>query len=678
MPSRPLSPSRSSVPSAAAPSAPLARPHCSIVPPYMLETLAASDDPLLAAQAQATLDVEAELLPGRRTAGLRPDRPRTVRPRLAPGTSAGPVRSIYDAKHGTTLPGLLVRSEGQPPTGDQGVTEAYDGLGATWQLWQQAYGRNSLDGKGLPLVASVHFSTDYDNAFWDGTQMVFGDGDGVIFLPFTRSVDVIGHELAHGVTQYTSGLNYQDQSGALNESVSDVFGVLVKQRLLGQTADQADWLVGAELLAPGVNGVALRSMAAPGTAYDDPRLGKDPQPAHMSGYVDTADDNGGVHINSGIPNKAFHVVATTLGGHAWEVAGQVWFDTITGDISADCDFATFARLTVAAATARHGAGSEVVGAVKAGWDAVGLGTAAPAPSVPATTATPAPVEPGPTPTPQPQPGPTPTPAPQPAPSPTPGPATQVSVRRTGGLAGRTVERTVALGDLPTHDARAWHSLLADDGLPALAEQLADRPQQPDTYCYGVQCEVPALDVQLPELELPDEVRSLLERTLGPPATSENGRLRSAHDRARAPRPAPRALRRPVDESRCAGPTTTCSGTSTTPCTSSCSTPRSITGWCARPASTSVSPRCSGSSPSRRLRYFARSARSRALSRSGCRWPASAAPAWCCTLGLFVAAVETAAHLEWVQVYIDRESRRPTPVPDVARAAFDRCLAGRVQ
>ena len=161
------------------------------------------------------------------------------------------MRAIHDAEHGTTLPGTLVRSEGDPDTGDQAVTEAYDGLGDTWQLWQQAYGRNSLDGKGLPLVASVHFGTNYDNAFWDGTQMVFGDGDGVIFLPFTRSVDVIGHELAHGVTQYTSGLNYQDQSGALNESVSDVFGVLVKQRLLGQTADQADWLIGAELLAPG-------------------------------------------------------------------------------------------------------------------------------------------------------------------------------------------------------------------------------------------------------------------------------------------------------------------------------------------------------------------------------------------------------------------------------------------
>ena len=342
----------------------------------------------------------------------------------------------------------------------------------------------------------MHFGTNYDNAFWDGTQMVFGDGDGVVFLPFTRSVDVIGHELAHGVTQYTSGLNYQGQSGALNESVSDVFGVLVKQRLLGQSADQADWLVGAELLAPGVNGVALRSMAAPGTAYDDPRLGKDPQPAHLRDYVDTTDDNGGVHINSGIPNKAFHVVATTLGGNAWEVAGQVWVDTITGDISADCDFATFARLTVAAATARHGADCEVVSAVRAGWDAVGVASGAAAPLDPASTTDPdggsarrrAPVSPG--------------------------PATEVSVRRTGGFAGRTVERTVALGELPNGDARAWHSLLADDGLPALAEQVADRPRMPDTYCYGVRCEMPPLDLELPELELTDDVRSLLERTLG--------------------------------------------------------------------------------------------------------------------------------------------------------------------
>ena len=435
---------------------------------------------------------------------LRPDR-RTHQATATAGAGhhgrAGARRPRREARHHPA--GHAGALRGPAAHRRPGVTEAYDGLGATWQLWQEAYGRNSLDGKGLPLVASVHFGTDYDNAFWDGTQMVFGDGDGVIFLPFTRSVDVIGHELAHGVTQYTSGLNYQDQSGALNESVSDVFGVLVKQRLLGQSADQADWLVGAELLAPGVNGVALRSMAAPGTAYDDPRLGKDPQPAHMSGYVDTTDDNGGVHINSGIPNKAFHVVATTLGGNAWEVAGQVWVDTITGDISADCDFATFARLTVAAATARHGADSEVVAAVKAG-----LGCRGARHRCRRTVRS--------------RHRPTPDPASDARPGsdsglgPAPGPATQVSVRRTGGFAGRTVERTVALGELPKRDARAWHSLLADDGLPALAD-AARRPPAAARHLLlrraAARC--PPLDLQLPELELPDDVRSLLERTLRP-------------------------------------------------------------------------------------------------------------------------------------------------------------------
>jgi len=467
-------------------------PHqCSIVPPYLLEALAASDDPAVAAWARATLVADDDLRRSRRTAELR--RPRATAtpapsPRPERGTAEGPQRAVHDAKNGTTLPGELVRAEGGPATTDQEVTEAYDGLGATWGLWQEVYGRNSLDGKGLPLVATVHYGSNYDNAFWDGTQMVFGDGDGVIFQPFTRSLDVIGHELAHGVTQYTSGLNYQDQSGALNESVSDVFGVLVKQRLLGQGADEADWLVGAELLADDVKGVALRSMAAPGTAYDDPRLGKDPQPAHLRDYVETTDDNGGVHINSGIPNKAFHVLATTLGGNAWEVAGQVWVDTITGDISADCDFATFAALTVTAAGARHGAESDVAAAVRAAWEAVGVTPGASTTQVPAGDGG------------------------AEAPS-APAPSTAVNVRRTGGFAGRTLERTVILDELPNGDTAAWQSLLADDRLTVIAREAATTRRMPDAFCYGVRCEAPPLDVELPEPQLSDDVRGLFERTL---------------------------------------------------------------------------------------------------------------------------------------------------------------------
>ncbi len=480
-------------------------PLCSIVPPYVLEAMRASGDPTLVAHADATLAFDARFRLGLRTAEARPRPPRRpAAARVAPGTSAGPVRVVHDARQGTTLPGVVVRSEGHPPTGDRGVTEAYDGLGATWELWQNAYERTSLDGKGLPLLASVHFSRNYDNAFWDGSQMVFGDGDGVVFLPFTRSLDVIGHELAHGVTQYTAGLNYQGQSGALNESVSDVFGVLVKQRALGQDAGSADWLIGAELLAPGVKGVALRSMAAPGTAYDDPRLGTDPQPAHFDHYVDTTDDNGGVHINSGIPNKAFHVLATTLGGPAWEVAGQIWFDTITGEIKADCDFTTFAGLTVAAASARFGADGAEVAAVQAGWDAVGVPYAGPPAGQ-----TPAPMtgEAG---------GVSGDPAPE---RPTEGegaptPQTQVSVRRTGGFAGLRRERTVALAELPERDARAWRGLLAQDRLQELAVENDSGPAHPDTFCYGVRCDLPPLDVEIQEPDLSEEVRSLFERTLG--------------------------------------------------------------------------------------------------------------------------------------------------------------------
>jgi Zn-dependent metalloprotease len=228
-------------------------------------------------------------------------------------------------------------------------------------------------------VASVHYGRDYDNAFWDGRQMVFGDGDGIYFNRFTANVDVIAHELAHGLTQYSAGLTYVGQSGALNESVSDVWGAVVRQWVLGQQAREADWLIGAGLFTDRVRGVALRSMAAPGTAYDDPALGKDPQPGHMDDYVqlphDAQNDNGGVHINSGIPNRAFHLFATSLGGSSWERAGLVWHDTMTtpGLVPRDVEFAGFATATVRCAARRYGAGSEVEEALRAAWDAVGLG-----------------------------------------------------------------------------------------------------------------------------------------------------------------------------------------------------------------------------------------------------------------------------------------------------------------
>jgi Zn-dependent metalloprotease len=344
---------------------------CTIVPPHVLDRLAQHEDPALAGPARRTLERDALERTHRRLTTVI-GAPSVAAPADAAGDK--PHRTIHDARHHQDLPGRKVRGEGDAPGKDATVNRAYAGLGATFDLYLQAYGRNSINGEGLPLDATVHFDRDYNNAFWNGEQMVFGDGDGEIFLDFTIPVDVIGHELTHGVTQYTANLTYFGQSGALNESLSDVFGSLIKQYTLGQTAAEADWLIGAGLLAPRVTGTALRSMKAPGTAYDDDVLGKDPQPATMDDFVRTGRDNGGVHINSGIPNHAFFLAAQALGGHAWERAGQVWYDVLTGgSLATDALFTDFASLTVSAARSRFGDGEELQAVLKA-WEQVGVPT----------------------------------------------------------------------------------------------------------------------------------------------------------------------------------------------------------------------------------------------------------------------------------------------------------------
>ncbi|NUK54212.1 M4 family metallopeptidase [Streptomyces lunaelactis] len=342
---------------------------CTIVPPHVLDKLARAEDPAIAGPAARTLEHDALQRTRRRITTVRG---------LAPGVSGTvsdkPDRTIYDAGHQETVPGTKVHSESDEPAKDATVNRAHAGLGATFDLFLKAYGRHSIDDSGLPLNATVHYGEKYGNAFWDGERMVFGDGDNDLFLDFTLPVDVIGHELTHGVTQYTANLEYFSQSGALNESMSDVFGALIKQYSLGQSADAADWLIGAGLLGPNVTGVALRSMKEPGTAYDDDVLGKDPQPARMEDYVRTGRDNGGVHINSGIPNHAFYLAATALGGNAWERAGRIWYDVLTGgELSTTARFTDFARLTVTAARARFGEGEEQEALLKA-WSQVGVPT----------------------------------------------------------------------------------------------------------------------------------------------------------------------------------------------------------------------------------------------------------------------------------------------------------------
>jgi len=292
--------------------------------------------------------------------------------------SGGKDRIVYDAKNGSKLPGTIARKEGEAASADVAVNEAYDGSGVTYDLFNDVYKRNSIDANGMRLDSTVHYQTGYDNAFWNGEQMVYGDGDENLpveerlFNRFTIALDVIGHELTHGVTQFEAKLMYSQQPGALNESMSDVFGSLVRQYQLGQTAAEADWIIGKGLLTANVNGVGIRSMKAPGTAYDDPVLGKDPQPAHMKDYVNTISDNGGVHINSGIPNHAFYVTAIELGGKAWEKAGQIWYVTLKDKLTTNSKFQDCANLTYQVAGDLYGAGGLEQQAVQKGWAAVGL------------------------------------------------------------------------------------------------------------------------------------------------------------------------------------------------------------------------------------------------------------------------------------------------------------------
>ena len=341
------------------------------VPPHILKNIVANGTPSQRTLAIDTLKLSAQMR-GQRQA-LADFSAATFR--VAVG---GKDRVIYDAKNGSSLPGTVVRKEGDGPAADVAVNEAYDGSGATYDLYNNVYQRNSIDGNGMRLDSTVHYRKGYDNAFWDGEQMVYGDGDEDLpederlFNRFTIAIDVIGHELTHGVTQFEAKLQYFQQPGALNESMSDVFGSLVKQYQLQQLASEADWIIGSGLLTENVNGVGIRSMKAPGTAYDDPVLGKDPQPAHMRDYVSTISDNGGVHINSGIPNRAFYITAVELGGFAWERAGQIWYVTLKDKLTATSKFQDCASQTYQVAAQLFGAGSVEQQAVKKGWAEVGL------------------------------------------------------------------------------------------------------------------------------------------------------------------------------------------------------------------------------------------------------------------------------------------------------------------
>nr|WP_309741732.1 M4 family metallopeptidase [Chamaesiphon sp. OTE_20_metabat_361] len=336
------------------------------MPPYVIDRLTESDDPEIR---RLGIDATASAAATRAVRSTFAAMPMMA---AIPSPAGNKHRLVYDMKNRQSpLPGTLVRSEGAPAVTDKATNEAYDYSGVVYDFYKEIFQRNSLDDRGMTLKSSVHVGRRYNNAFWDGRQMAYGDGDGQIFIRFTKAIDVVAHELTHGVVSFTSNLDYQDEPGALNEHFADAIGAMVKQWYLKQDVNAANWLNGDAIMGSGVTAKCLRTFKE-GKAYEnDPLLGTDPQPKHIRDKYTGNDDNGGVHINSGIPNHAFYQVAIAIGGNSWEKTGKIWYQTLK-NLNQFSQFQEAASMTHLVAGSLFGAGSLEQQAVKTGWSAVGI------------------------------------------------------------------------------------------------------------------------------------------------------------------------------------------------------------------------------------------------------------------------------------------------------------------
>lgn len=339
--------------------------HCHIIPKSVLEKLAkdGSLSDTVRANFRTTLRIDGAF---RRVRDEARNFATEVhgQPSLAVSLATSASILVYDLHHSQSLPGLPIANPGA--SADASVKQAFTTAGQVAAFYTAAFGRNSVDGAGMSLLSSVHYSINYNNAFWNGSQMVYGDGDGNIFVDFTRGNDVIGHELTHGVTQYTLQLRYQNQPGGLNESLSDCFGSMFRQWQAGQTAATADWLIGKDIMGPGAASrgfTCLRDMANPAAGHC-----LSPQPTNFSQYKNGMDP----HESSGIPNLAFCTAAKAAGGKSWEGVGKAWYAAMTAGASPSMRMKTFANRTRKAANTGFGAGSVVANAVDQGWSHVGL------------------------------------------------------------------------------------------------------------------------------------------------------------------------------------------------------------------------------------------------------------------------------------------------------------------
>ncbi|MDM0112656.1 M4 family metallopeptidase [Variovorax sp. J22R133] len=339
---------------------------CFIVPPSVLKKY--SRDPAMDDATRKTMQdtyVETERLRGLREA----HRVATIRDpdRFAAAVAAPrvPAQHLFDCVHKKTLPGKPAPT---PLTG--GFKIVFDTTAGVADFYKKVLGRNSVDNKGADLNSSLHYDKKYDNAFWNGSQMVYGDGDGKMFVEMYLSPDVIGHELTHGVTQNLSALRYEGESGALNESISDVFGATFNQWTnKWKVTDARGWLIGAGIMgaqSKAKHFTCLRDMVDPGAVHC-----LSPQPDDYSKIDPTAD----VHENSGVPNKAYALFARAIGGSSWTTAIKVWYDTCADrSLRSDATFSEFATMTVASAEKiGHAA---LAKKCEAAWAAVGVATGA--------------------------------------------------------------------------------------------------------------------------------------------------------------------------------------------------------------------------------------------------------------------------------------------------------------
>ncbi|ARI76377.1 M4 family metallopeptidase [Halobacillus mangrovi] len=281
----------------------------------------------------------------------------------------------YDFKNSwayNQLPGELFQSNDAAFTDDydRPAVDAHYNSEEVYDYFLEEHDRNSIDGEGMPIISSVHFGEDYNNAFWNGRQMTYGDGDGEFFIPLSAGLDVAAHEMTHGVTTHSAGLKYEFQSGALNEAFSDIFGALV---------DEEDWEVGEDIMAEEAvasGRESLRSLSNPskypvGSAYVEYGDGNGMYPSHMDEYYDLPLDldNGGVHINSSIINHAAYITGEQIGK---EKLGQIYYRALTVYLAPESDFSYAREVLIQSAVDLYGEGSEEALATEDGFNKVGI------------------------------------------------------------------------------------------------------------------------------------------------------------------------------------------------------------------------------------------------------------------------------------------------------------------